>query len=80
MDLRLGKGGEGGPRGWGDNGWRGGLCSNTQRWLGTVPRGRDRAAERTARQNEILQSGISKTIPNDVIQKIKRNKALRQLF
>lgn len=33
----------------------------------------DRASERTARQNEILQSGISKTIPNDVIQKIKRN-------
>jgi hypothetical protein len=33
----------------------------------------DRSAERTSRQNEILQSGVSKTIPDDVIQKIKRN-------
>jgi hypothetical protein len=33
----------------------------------------DRAAERTSRQNEILQSGVSRTIPDDVIQKIKRN-------
>ena len=33
----------------------------------------DRATERATRQNEILQSGVSKTIPNDVIQKIKRN-------
>jgi hypothetical protein len=39
----------------------------------------DRAAERAATQNEILQSGIARTIPNDVIQKIKRNTGILKI-
>ena len=39
----------------------------------------DRAAERTARRNEILQSGVPRTIPDDVIQKIKRNTGILKI-